>query len=468
MTDRPAPALPGGPRPRLGRTLGRTLAKTLDRTFGKTLNQTLHQTLGRALHQTLGRLPGRRAGYVDHFDDSRVAGWAVDPARPGGPARLSLHVDGVAVLNILADLPRDDVSSQGLAPLNCGFDAALPARLRDGRAHRVELRLGEAGPVLRGGRLSIPGRAGAAPARIESGLVEGLAWFDRPRGAVTGWAAGTTALTGRWDDGAEFAVALDREVAGFGKGVQQGFLVPVPPALCDGQVHRLWLSSGGTGIDGSPVAVRRSGDRPVVSLVSASGGRVTLRLTDETGAPVARPVTARADGRPLEVRAETGTGGTGGATGRIAIDLPGDATELVLTSAGPEGQGQGQGEGGALLARYLVRADHRSAPAALTLDEISRHLPDPDLDPDETRPAPGTGSVQGPEDTDTGSQDTDAGTGAPPLPPPTWERDLPDSVWAASLARLTASRAERGEIAEDERLMRAEVAAVPLARRPLV
>ncbi|KIQ71399.1 glycosyltransferase family 2 protein [Wenxinia marina] len=520
--------------------------------------------LRRTLRRGLARLPGRRAGYVDRFDETRVAGWAADPARPEGGARLSLHVDGVAVMNIVANLPREDVSSRGLAPLHCGFDAALPARLRDGRSHRVELRLGESGPVLRGGRLSIAARPGAAAARIETGLVEGLAWFDRPRGAVVGWAAGTTALTGRWDDGPAETVMLDREVPGFGKGVQQGFVVPVPPALCDGQVHRLRLEAGGTEIDGSPVEVIRSGNRPAVSLVSAVGGQVVLGLSDATGAAVSRPVAAFADGRAVTVRAKAGPG----ETGRITLDLPAGTAELVLRAGSQEGPQDGTQEAdGAILARYLVQADHRAAPAGLDLTELSPRLSDPRLDladlpedlaraarqafeaagraleggaevagidPDwlaretgltgseavahwhaegaarglspgpgfeeaaarrrhpglaraveegripcafavelalgpgalastEPEDGPGIGPAPGPWD-----EGAEARPGPASLPPPSRDLAPQDSIWAASLARLTATRAERGEIDEDERLMRAEIAATPLRERPLV
>ena len=150
-----------------------------------------------ALRGVATRLLPKPAGYVDHFDIDRVAGWAVSRDGSGRPALLSLRIDGQHVMNIAADLPRDDVSRLGRAPLRCGFDVPLPSRVRDGLAHVVEVRMGEGGARLRGGRLQVTaglaGRGATAPQSPQT--LEGVAWFDRPGAALAGWATGCTEVS---------------------------------------------------------------------------------------------------------------------------------------------------------------------------------------------------------------------------------------------------------------------------------
>ena len=300
----------------------------------------------------LGRVRG--PGYVDHFDAARVAGWAADPADPGTPALLSLHVDGEPAMNIVADLAREDVQAAGLGPLRSGFDATLPRRLRDGRAHLVELRLGLDGPVLRGGRLKIearadmagsepdtppPGQAAASeppsgtdPAAAAaapvppSGAAEGVAFFDPRRAAVTGWALGTSTVLVQFDDAPPQAVVLDREVPGFGSGSRQGFLLPVPQALRDGAWHELQVraKSGGALLDGTPLRLRVAPDQPRVEIEAQSGPRLTLGLRAPDGSRWTDPVRLLADGVPLQVQ---------GRPGQPVCHLPEAAQVLLVTDA---------------------------------------------------------------------------------------------------------------------------------------
>lgn len=160
----------------------------------------LKYKITRRLAQVVRRRGG--PGYVDHFDAYRIAGWAADPADPGSPALLSLTIDGMPAMNIAADLARDDVQAAGMGPRICGFDATLPRRLRDGKAHVVELRLGPDGPLVRGGRLRIPADPDRDPADGEaaetldnpSGAPEGVAFYNPRTAAIEGWATGCASV----------------------------------------------------------------------------------------------------------------------------------------------------------------------------------------------------------------------------------------------------------------------------------
>ncbi|WP_135506648.1 glycosyltransferase family 2 protein [Roseovarius aestuariivivens] len=239
----------------------------------------------------------RTPGYIDHFDTYRVAGWAYDPSDRASPALLSLHVDGRPEVNVVADIPREDVQAAGLGPLRCGFETALPRRLRDGRAHVVELRLGSDGPLLSGGRLKIPARddgeagtAGATPGDVagEAGPSQGLVFFDRARGALSGWATGCASVSVYFDGGVPQTLTLDRVVPGFGSGLRPGFLLPIPETLRDGQPHVAHVSFGETDtmLDGAPIEFALDRALPVVELVAQQGSRITLRLRQTEDSPV--------------------------------------------------------------------------------------------------------------------------------------------------------------------------------------
>ena len=268
----------------------------------------------------LARLFGRARspGYVDHFDAGRIAGWAYDRQDPTTPALLSLYVDGAPELNIVADMAREDVQAAGLGPLRCGFDATLPRKLRDGQAHRVELRLGLHGPVLRGGTLRIPATAAAEPGMAAAAdpapLVhlgagpEGVAFFDPRSGAVTGWAVGCSRVLVAFDGGAPQPVLLDREVPGFGSGSRQGFRLRIPQALRDGAPHRAEVTFDGSGapLDGTPLRFALAPDRPFVELDSVEPGEIVLRLRDAAGRPMETEIVLHGDGAVLPLRWQGG------------------------------------------------------------------------------------------------------------------------------------------------------------------
>ncbi|WP_226783041.1 glycosyltransferase family 2 protein [Oceaniglobus trochenteri] len=277
----------------------------------------------------LARLIGSRGapGYIDHFDSLRVAGWAHDPNEPDQPALLSLYVDGKPEMNIVADIPREDVSAAGFGPLHCGFDTTLPKRLRDGRAHRLELRLGADGPILRGGTLDVPASSGQHPLADETEAdavpAEGVAFLEAGSETISGWALGCTGVSVVFDDQTPREIALRHEVPGFGSGLRPGFRLAIPEDLKDGAQHRAQVFFSGTltPLDGSPVDFRLVPGRPFVDIVSLKGHRLALRLRDLKGRPVAQDFELLADGKILQGEARRDT---------IAFDLPPGAGSIVV------------------------------------------------------------------------------------------------------------------------------------------
>lgn len=305
----------------------------------------------------------RGPGYIDTFDINRIAGWATDPEDPGSPALLSLHIDGTPAMNIVADLARDDVQAAGLAPRHCGFDATLPRRLRDGSAHVVELRLGVAGPVLRGGRLKIPAdpaRAAtsaeeAAPAGIDTptGDPEGVAFYNPRTAAIEGWAIGCASVWVQLPGQATLHVTLNREVPGFGSGSRQGFAVKLPLALMDGADHAVSVTfeAGGPHLDGSPIHFATRSDSPRATVTRRNGPHVEIELRDVNGHLLPDPIVVLADGNPLRVRSSAET-----RTGCHEVTLPEAVSHLHVEAADGE-----------VLARFQVHAGQLLEPAVPNL-----------------------------------------------------------------------------------------------------
>ena len=86
-------------------------------------------------------MANRFAGHIDRVEPA-LSGWVVDRQRPG-PVRLCVVIDRGLRFTLVADRPRPDVAAAGAGPADCGFELPLPARLFDGRAHAIDLRLGD-------------------------------------------------------------------------------------------------------------------------------------------------------------------------------------------------------------------------------------------------------------------------------------------------------------------------------------
>jgi glycosyltransferase involved in cell wall biosynthesis len=78
--------------------------------------------------------------HVDTMDDEAIVGWIWAPSTPEKRLPLELVEDDVVLAETVADIYRQDLADAGKAGGSCMFRFAIPAALRDGRTHSIELR----------------------------------------------------------------------------------------------------------------------------------------------------------------------------------------------------------------------------------------------------------------------------------------------------------------------------------------
>ena len=78
-------------------------------------------------------------GSIDAVHNGRCFGWAMD-AGASGPIEVEVVVDGAPAGRQLANRYRPDLEQAGLRDGRLAFEVDIPAALRDGRPHRIEVR----------------------------------------------------------------------------------------------------------------------------------------------------------------------------------------------------------------------------------------------------------------------------------------------------------------------------------------
>ncbi|MEL6550919.1 MAG: glycosyltransferase [Pseudomonadota bacterium] len=256
---------------------------------------------------------------MERLDSDRASGWWSNPENATAHAKLSLYIDGRFERHILADLPRDDVVAAGRAEIGCGFDVPMPTRVRDGQSHLLELRVGTDGPVLPNGSRKVLPREGAGQAgevdasgasKEKLPHASGLAFVDQRERVIAGWAKACTAVKVCFDDGSVFTTPVAELVPGFGDTVREGFRLPIPPNLRDGQWHSATVTFGelgdpdrgsasGDALDGSPVRFWIAPEPMVAELTDVIGDRITLRLSAGADPCAGAKVGILVDGVPV-------------------------------------------------------------------------------------------------------------------------------------------------------------------------
>jgi ribosomal protein S18 acetylase RimI-like enzyme len=84
----------------------------------------------------------RFIGYVDNVEPA-LTGWVCDTQCPAEPVRLMVTIDQRRRFEVMADRPRPDVATAGMAGPDCGFELILPADLCDGAPHEIVLTLSD-------------------------------------------------------------------------------------------------------------------------------------------------------------------------------------------------------------------------------------------------------------------------------------------------------------------------------------
>jgi membrane protein involved in D-alanine export len=193
-------------------------------------------------------------GALETSDCETIRGWARNPAQPSQPVEVEIREGETVLGKVVADQSRAD-----LAPIldgdgRHGFSFAVPAALKDGRAHAIEARIAGTRIMLRGAPQTIAcieplettdGRWGALDT-ASYGRISGWAWdAARPSTPISvDVYEGETRLS---------TVLADRprpDLLESGKGDgRHGFIYPVPDSLKDGKLHVIRVKIGGTDID---------------------------------------------------------------------------------------------------------------------------------------------------------------------------------------------------------------------------
>jgi hypothetical protein len=78
-------------------------------------------------------------GNVDTNTCTAIAGWAIDKDSPTTSIQVHIYIDGKLVTGIGTGVSRPDINSTYKVTGNHGFNWAVPALYRDGKAHTVEV-----------------------------------------------------------------------------------------------------------------------------------------------------------------------------------------------------------------------------------------------------------------------------------------------------------------------------------------
>ena len=94
-------------------------------------------------------------GHIDGLDRSHVHGWAQDDEQPGTPVSLTVQVDALPPLRVLANTYREDLERNGIGDGRHGFSVTL-ADLSPLAAHVLHIRREHDGAPLPGSPVDIP------------------------------------------------------------------------------------------------------------------------------------------------------------------------------------------------------------------------------------------------------------------------------------------------------------------------
>ena len=90
----------------------------------------------------------RVLGFIDAFGPDGIEGWAQTAGAPSAPALLELWDGAGCIARLSASSWRKDLEETRQGDGRWGLAAAMPARLRDGRVHRLHLRHADGSSVL--------------------------------------------------------------------------------------------------------------------------------------------------------------------------------------------------------------------------------------------------------------------------------------------------------------------------------
>ena len=228
----------------------------------------------------------RFRGHVEAIDSETgiISGWAIALHDPGQPALLHVLMDGQEVMQVLCDLPREDIRRILLTPGDrLGFRFALPAEAHDGQPHEFSIRFDD--------RTALPfpdeRDAGAdqdvisltlSPHTRYMSYVDGL-----EEGILRGWIVARTPASESWTGNVIVAIRIDGVTIGTVRADRYrsdvfealhcdpdcGFEFPIPQRFHDGFPHEITAVSlpDGTPLSGSPLKTSLADDQMTARLV---------------------------------------------------------------------------------------------------------------------------------------------------------------------------------------------------------
>ena len=111
----------------------------------------------------------RNEGYLDRVTCDRIDGWAWNSGRPNDPVDVDIYDGSTRLATATANQYHSDLVAAGKGNGSHGFSYALPASLKDGRAHTIKLMIAGTSFALVGSGASITcASAVASPASIVS------------------------------------------------------------------------------------------------------------------------------------------------------------------------------------------------------------------------------------------------------------------------------------------------------------
>ncbi|MGJ9425481.1 glycosyltransferase family 2 protein [Nesterenkonia halotolerans] len=167
------------------------------------------------------------------FDSNAVVGWCYERAGQSTAAVLILSIDGREIERFVADRPLSEVYPDSTSRRPAGFSALLPAAIRDGVPHHVEIAEVE-------GKARLAKIVEAPSSRLpEDELLFGE-YHGYDGGAVLGWACrlGETVLPDVTIDDQSIRV-MDVVDAANSQRAQHGFKAMIPAKFYDGLPHEV-------------------------------------------------------------------------------------------------------------------------------------------------------------------------------------------------------------------------------------
>jgi len=95
-------------------------------------------------------LPSAIVGHLDHMDEGRIVGWAVDRRSPAKVLRVVAFIDGLPAAEAHTDGVRSDIQLSFQQTVRPEFTIRMPDALQDGMPHELELRVSGSACVLGG------------------------------------------------------------------------------------------------------------------------------------------------------------------------------------------------------------------------------------------------------------------------------------------------------------------------------